>query len=30
MCDDPEKFKKNNCTFEIEVIKITDDEGKLL
>eukprot|EP00347_Sterkiella_histriomuscorum_P001409 403372145 len=27
--DDPEKFDRNHCSFEIEVLRITDDEGKV-
>ena len=30
VCEDPEKFDRNHCTFEIKVIKITDDEGKVI
>ena len=29
VCDDTDKFDKNHCTFEIDVVRITDDEGKV-
>ena len=29
VCDDPDKFEKKCCTFEIEVLQITGEEGKV-
>ncbi|CDW79922.1 UNKNOWN [Stylonychia lemnae] len=29
LIDDPDKFDRSHCSFEIEVLKITEDEGKV-
>jgi hypothetical protein len=29
VCEDTEKFEKTHCTFEIQVLKVTDQEGKI-
>jgi hypothetical protein len=29
VCDEPDKFEQNHCTFEVNILKVTEEEGRV-